>query len=1128
MPDAVDYSDATLRILDEYMRELESTAEPRQVVERYCAEYPFLADELRAQAEFDVLFPAAEPFTLPDIQLIGEIGRGGMGVVYEGWQESVQRAVAVKLCLASAAVEEQERFLNEYRTLANLHHTNIVPIHTAGRSGRWLYYVMPYIQGATLAELIAIARNRVKNRGGGNMPSLPELTDEPKGKAGELTDETIELSSEYVRSVVDAVIDVADAIDHVHRTGILHRDVKPSNIMMGADGICKIIDFGLASRPRFRRTVQPPAANGAETATLTSSATQSCRWMTPAYAAPEQQEGRTDVRSDVWGVGVTLYELLALRRQSPASETPIPLDRRVSNLPEDLYAICAKSCAVDPTARYQTAGELAADLRRWRDGYETGARPLPVSQKVWRWSKRNPAWATLIGGFIVALLIVTGLIWHGSEVRAREAKSRADAEIAKNRLILEAESHAKSKVWSLIELSRNYLRHPTANRKSEMQRVLMEAARLRRTIPDDDAVRRMDLEIRSFYVESLALLELKYTKQIVIVPNTSFREWPLAMHPDGKTIAIGTPIRPVWWNGGPAPAMPGEFDIHAPRSKLQFSPDGKWLIELRPLETGGGLRVWDSDTRKMIAEPLAPNRPGAQVLAVAFDAEKSLWVCSLDGSVRGWPAGDFTRSLKWPDLEKINGKVSAAQFNQTASRLAIGLDDGQVLLFDKQGKITAKMSCHRAGQISMVAWSPDDAFVAAGSATGALHMFRSNGIARYRVAAHTSGVEHILFSRAGDWVATGYRNESLKIWNTQTGELIYYGHCSPWGLSADGKVMACGSCAQIDFVELQFPRVMQRLYGHDSAIEQLSWSQGVERLVSLDGSFELRLWDFSNDTKIITRLEVPRAEGFWAAQSAVAVSPDGNWIGYASGGRKQAIALIWDVAANKEAKRWEKMPGAFERMAALGGNRFRSLREEFRDPDSPNLTTMVRDLEPGKPFPEGRVLRAPEPGDQRTYIFNGLSPDGKHFYWDGPREPSANRRIEVFDVEKGLRRFRFNRPSGRFAWVATDEDLFQFVESGAESKYGVPFSVSADRRWLLRLHEDPVGSLWHLSLSRDKGKSTWLQLANPDFSYPKGDPYLFSHNSRLLAWGSEKGVITVIDLPALEKAFADFEKRAAE
>jgi serine/threonine protein kinase/WD40 repeat protein len=295
MNDATAPPDSKVQFLAELMQALESADDRQAVIERYCAQRPDLAEELRALADVNQVLdvrPADKeppmPERLGEFRVLRRIGRGGMGEIYEGEQQSLDgRRVAIKVIRhGRVSPEARTRFLREQRVLARLHQTHIVPIHTAGEEGDLQYFVMPYIEGAALHHVVRAAYDetlreagktptvkelasqlsaessqplapRERGRGEGLPPTtgpaasgrVPSATVYPRpGSIQRLPDrgECVSLSQPYFRSVAEVMADAAEAVQHAHDAGFVHRDLKPSNIMVDAAGQCWIIDFGLA------------------------------------------------------------------------------------------------------------------------------------------------------------------------------------------------------------------------------------------------------------------------------------------------------------------------------------------------------------------------------------------------------------------------------------------------------------------------------------------------------------------------------------------------------------------------------------------------------------------------------------------------------------------------------------------------------------------------------------------------------------------------------------------------------------------------------------------------------------------------------------------------------------------
>ncbi len=387
------------------------------------------------------------------------IDRGGMGRVFEAEQEPLGRLVAVKTIRGDRNdLLHRVRFHNERLTLAHLHHTHIVPIYAAGREGQLDYYAMPLIDGASLRRVLDEARRLAASSPPAPFPGLTELVRLACQRGGDSQVARTEAvawnpSPEYLRSVAGVMADAADALEHAHRQGYLHRDVKPSNIMIDLRGHCWVVDFGLAPlRARAPGVGADPGANGhagkldsateLDQGTATGldpegeqyeAALKTGTVGTPAYMAPEQRQGQADARSDVYGLGVTFYELLTgcQAHPDPGSSNDPPSPRAVvPNLPRDLDAICRKATRPEPSQRYATAGELRDDLRCWLDRRPTRARPMWPLHRTWLWGRRNKGWAAALLVMVVALTsagVIRGkVIADMANANAQVARAAAD------------------------------------------------------------------------------------------------------------------------------------------------------------------------------------------------------------------------------------------------------------------------------------------------------------------------------------------------------------------------------------------------------------------------------------------------------------------------------------------------------------------------------------------------------------------------------------------------------------------------------------------------------------------------------------------------------------------------------
>jgi eukaryotic-like serine/threonine-protein kinase len=410
-------------ILEGYLDELERGLSPD--AEELIARHPQLAGPIRAHlAGLDFVYQATAPMRpaatarseadeavrrqLGDYMIVREIGRGGMGVVYEARQVSLDRRVALKVLPFAAVLDRKQvaRFYNEAQAAAHLHHPNIVPVFSSGCDRGVHYYAMQFIEGQPLdlairqlrilsTESPCVASEAPTQRQAGAVTAGGKSAGwNPVSSAAELK------QSEFFRTVARLGIEAAEALDYAHQCGVVHRDIKPSNLMLDEQGKLWISDFGLA---RFD-------ANGSLTATGDVLGTV-------RYMSPEQVAGKPNVvdpRTDVYSLGITLYELATLQAAFSGSDRPAflrwitdeePRPPRQVNpaIPVDLETILLKAIAKSPQDRYLTAKDMADDLRRFLQGESVLARRANLWDRAGKWARRH---RTLVAAAAVSLVVV--------------------------------------------------------------------------------------------------------------------------------------------------------------------------------------------------------------------------------------------------------------------------------------------------------------------------------------------------------------------------------------------------------------------------------------------------------------------------------------------------------------------------------------------------------------------------------------------------------------------------------------------------------------------------------------------------------------------------------------------------
>jgi serine/threonine protein kinase len=374
---------------------------------------------------------------LGDYRIRRELGRGGMGVVYEAEQISLSRPVALKVLPFAATVDSRQlqRFHNEAKAAACLHHTNIVPVFGVGRERGIHFYAMQLIEGQTLAAVIAdLSRAR-----GDKTPPSAEPPTTAYGAApaaastaprAALTTEGSVQSAAYFRTVARLGMQAAEALDYAHQMGVVHRDVKPGNLIVDSRGDVWVTDFGLAQ-----------LRDGEAGLTMTGDLVGTLRYMSPEQALAKRVV--IDHRTDVYSLGMTLYELLTLRPAFPGSDRQellrqVAFDeptapRKVNRaIPHELETIVLKAVEKNPAERYATAQELADDLRRFLSDDPIRARRPTAFQRARRWARRRQAVVvTAAVGLLLTLGVAAGAVgWVVRDQNARQAEAEAPVRAA--------------------------------------------------------------------------------------------------------------------------------------------------------------------------------------------------------------------------------------------------------------------------------------------------------------------------------------------------------------------------------------------------------------------------------------------------------------------------------------------------------------------------------------------------------------------------------------------------------------------------------------------------------------------------------------------------------------------------
>lgn len=802
---------------------------------------------------------------IPGFQIERCIARGGMGIVYEARQLSLDRSVALKVLPAELSGDPmlRRRFEIEARAAARLHHTNIVPIFEIGEAAGVPYYAMQLIEGQPLDQLISVMASGYRNgklssartskpitgflvrsiimgldHETSNQFDLESDRDAPSSRICKDDSKTGSGSPEnnsgnrkgfpadsistiisvggfrgFARSVAKIGKHVAGALAFAHGHNILHRDIKPSNLLLDVDGNVWVADFGLA-----RLDDQGLTEAGEIVGTV-------------RYMAPERFEGRCDVRSEVYSLGMTMYEMLVLRPAFESSEQlslieqirsgrPPHIREHNRRVPRDLQTIVMKSIEKEPRHRYQTAGELEDDLQRFIEGRPIQARSVSPIERFAIWSKRNPVVASLTCLLMAGLLIGS----FGSSIAALKFRAMAAEQTeltrAANTARLAAEQSSAENAQNLYYAETTQ----AADRSMDPRGYDVVREIVDRWRPSTDAMHQVGWEWYWLNAHTHQASEVIDTVDFVKFGRVKHVEWS----PDGRQLA--------WCQTGSINIIDRHTNEHRSLpcvgeiSNFDFSADGKYIASA----SRGGCEIWDwkSETRVRTLQKIR------HVVAVAWHPKRN-WLAfqvripkHKTAVIKIWDIDSECELVEIPDLKK--GDLMHIAFNAQGTVLA-GFGAAQsvkkLTLWDvESGKLLAET---RGKTDRCIDWHPTDDLLAGGGEDGAVEFWDGRSTEPDKVPGETRGrIFCVDWQPTGDHVAIGGTDYAVRLLHHPSN------------------------------------RVSTAFIGHADDIFSLAWHPQRPLLASGSGDGKILIWNI-NDPMATTSLSLPK--------KPARVPPDARW-----------------------------------------------------------------------------------------------------------------------------------------------------------------------------------------------------------------------------------------------------------